>query len=284
MPRSQTDTEIEANLAIARIRGQRLAEPNIQEAAVGVVAGLIPFVGGALATILGEYASANKTERVCSMLSSLGDAIRLHHTDPEKHLTKDQIVEVVHDMTQASLTTSDQEKVRLLRNGLGYAFTSGDTFEDKQIFLTVLRSLTTHEIEILRKIYRTHDPYRIESGRPSAIVQASQVATILQGSWRNEGKESGSEGETLVRHLAGKKSGSELWVGAAVSQLDSKGLTAAVSHLSENHKVRFQWITGSGVAGLSQNVFAPIRSHVSDDTPIEASRTEFGSKFVDSFY
>jgi hypothetical protein len=187
-------------------------------------------------------------------------------------------------MTQASLTTSDQEKVRLLRNGLGYAFTSGDTFEDKQIFLTVLRSLTTHEIEILRKIYRTHDPYRIESGRPSAIVQASQVATILQGSWRNEGKESGSEGETLVRHLAGKKSGSELWVGAAVSQLDSKGLTAAVSHLSENHKVRFQWITGSGVAGLSQNVFAPIRSHVSDDTPIEASRTEFGSKFVDSFY
>ncbi len=283
MPRSKSDIDIEADLAITKITIKELAEPSIQTAAVGVVAGLIPYVGGTLASILGEVASTRKMERVCSCLSAISDALERHNIDAERHLTEEQIIEVVHDTIQASLTASDEEKIRLLKNGLGYAFTSKDSFEDKQIFLTILRSLTTHELRLLRKIYVGGDPYRIEVGRPTS--GQTGVLTFANGFWRNEGMEPNNEGKSLASYLAGDSSAEYIWVRAAANLIDSKGLASVTPHLDENYKVRFRWIENASLSMVqSLNMFSPARSYVSKDTPLGASKTDFGEKFVRSFY
>ncbi len=120
---------------------------------------LIPYAGGAIASIVGEAASQRRFEKVCDVLSDLNTRLEAHGVEPEKHLSKDQIVEFVHETLHTVTTASDLEKIKALKNGLAYAFLAEDGFERKQLLLQVLRGCTSLELLALTELYDCTDPY-----------------------------------------------------------------------------------------------------------------------------
>ena len=120
---------------------------------------LIPYAGGAIASIVGEVASQRRFEKVCDVLSDLNTRLEAHGTEPEKHLSKDQIVEVVRETLQTVTTASDQKKIDALKNGLAYAFLANDGFDRKQLLLHVLRGCTSLELIALAELYDAVDPF-----------------------------------------------------------------------------------------------------------------------------
>ncbi len=97
--------------------------------------------------------------KVSDVLSDLNARLKEQGTHPEQQLSKDQIIEVVHETLQTVTTTSDIKKIEALKQGLGYAFLSDDSFERKQLLLHVLRGCTSIELAILPALYEGEDPY-----------------------------------------------------------------------------------------------------------------------------
>jgi hypothetical protein len=83
---------------------------------------LIPYAGGVIASVISENASRRRIEKVCDVLSDLNARLEEKGAVPEQHLSKDQIIEVVHETLQTVITASDQKKIESLKNGLAYAF------------------------------------------------------------------------------------------------------------------------------------------------------------------
>jgi hypothetical protein len=69
---------------------------------------LIPYAGGTIASIISENASKRRFEKVCDVLSDLNTRLEEKGADPEQHLSKDQISEVVHETLQTVASASDQ--------------------------------------------------------------------------------------------------------------------------------------------------------------------------------
>jgi len=80
---------------------------------------LIPYAGGAIAAVIGKIATRRKFEKVCDVLSDLNSRLEANKVDPEQHLSKDQIIEVVHETLQTAAVTSDKRKLEALKRGLG---------------------------------------------------------------------------------------------------------------------------------------------------------------------
>ena len=78
------------------------AEPQIGSAAANVLLNLIPYAGGAVAAVIGEYGSQQRTKRICEILAALNAALEGSHKKPEERLSKDQSVELVHDTIQTA--------------------------------------------------------------------------------------------------------------------------------------------------------------------------------------
>ena len=105
-------------------------------------------------------------EKVCDVLSDLNARLETRGGDPERHLSKDQIIEVVHETLQTASTASDEKKIQALKNGLAYAFLSHDSFDRKQLFLQILRGCTSIELLLLPVLYSAVDPYVVREGSP----------------------------------------------------------------------------------------------------------------------
>lgn len=153
---------------------------------------VIPYAGGAVASVIGEIAAQRKFEKVCDVLSDLNAKLESHQVEPERHLSKDQIIEVVHETLQTAATTSDEQKIAALKNGLGYAFLAHDSFERKQLLLQVLRNCTSLELAVLPAVYDSSDPYIVREGHPplepatpqyGVLTAASSVFSRPQGEW-----------------------------------------------------------------------------------------------------
>lgn len=78
------------------------------KATTGTIAliNVIPYAGGAVASIIGEIAVHRRFEKVCDVLSDLNAKLGEQGANPEQHLSKDQIVEVVHETLQTVTTAS----------------------------------------------------------------------------------------------------------------------------------------------------------------------------------
>ncbi len=110
---------------------------------------IIPFAGGAIASLINDYASHQKIKKLCDVLSDLNGRLERHNADPENHLSNDQVVELVHQTLAHATLTSDDVKIQAFKNGLAYSFIEADRFEAKQIFLDTLRSCGTLELVIM---------------------------------------------------------------------------------------------------------------------------------------
>ena len=251
---------------------------------------LIPYAGGAIASVISEYATNRRFDKICDVLSDLNANLESQGTDPEKHLSKDQIIEVVHETLQTVTISSDQKKITYLKNGLGYAFLSDDTFERKQLFLQVLRGCTSIELAVLRALYNSNDPYLVYKDPPvsdqtnfqlgdssSMIISTDQY--MPQGYWEPVANKDECGKEALLTFLAKQVGFDQAITESATQLLDSKSLSKSGQNLFRKDCKVLQWKQHSNIA-----VTAQIASFNTDNrvrsTPLEASRTKFGEDFL----
>lgn len=121
---------------------------------------LIPYAGGAVATIVGEFASQRRNEKICAVLAALNTALSRYSLDAERYLTKDQVIELVYETLHAVSVASDQTKIDALTAALVNAFVSSESFDRKEFFLHLLRETTSIELVMLRVLYDAPDPFR----------------------------------------------------------------------------------------------------------------------------
>lgn len=274
---------------IEEIRTLTVAEKT-KTGAVALV-NLIPYAGGAIAAVIGEFATHRKFEKVCDVLSDLNSRLEANKVDPEQHLSKDQIIEVVHETLQTAAVTSDKRKLDALKRGLGYAFVNQDSFERKQLFLQVLRSCTSLELALLPVIYESGDPYIIHEGRPPVEPTVTQYSTLLastsvfsppQGEWRATGNRNCDQ-PALLKFLADRISSDEGATEGAARLLDGKGLASSGPNLHRRDCKVLSWTPHSGgVYGLgAATVTLSLSSQPEvQASPLEASQTQFGRSFL----
>jgi hypothetical protein len=258
---------------------------------------VIPYAGGPVASLLGEWASGRKIDKICDVLAHIHETLHDHKIDPTKHLTEDQVIEVVHDTLSEVSTSSDQKKINALKRGLGYAFTSDDPFERKQLYLKVLRELTSLEILMLSTLYGASDPYQLSFRDPSySIPDYSKPATyhggVLKfakvaedGAWRRARNFEKDEQPVLGDYLADKASINRQDADAALRRLDAQGLSSAGPNLDSRRAVWSEWVPRSPslysaivpttmTIGIGEKVLP---------SAMEASRTDFGREFIRYF-
>jgi hypothetical protein len=301
-----TDTSNETEALITSIRTRSEGEEDAAQA-IHLIR-LIPYAGGAIASIISENASRRRTEKVCDVLSDLNARLHKHGGDPEKHLSKDQIVEFVHETLQTVATASDEKKIEALKAGLGYAFLSDDTFDRKQIFLKILRDCTSIELVLLPVLYRANDPYIVREPRPTTPttgllglqnssplklnnygipVASASDADILHGDWQAIGNRENCGTDPLLDFLSNRIGIDKATTEGAVRLLDSKGLSNAAPNLQRTDCKVFHWVE-SNASYLAQPSLTSsavysgglINSFNPKPTPLEDSRRDFGREFL----
>lgn len=287
---TNTADEAQELISLIRTRGEEV------EDAAGAITliRLIPYAGGAIAGIISEKANQRRFEKVCDVLSDLNARLESRGSDPEQHLSKDQIIEVVHETLQTVATASDEKKIEALKNGLGYAFLSEDTFERKQLFLQVLRGCTSIELRILTALYEEADPYIVRNGSQQTASSLTDVgisgipsefgiqSEIPQGDWMAIGNKHACGADPLLKFLADKTGVDEGASEGAIRLLDGKGLTKAAPNLQRTDCKVLQWVEAKGGFSTRHVISATgvTPSVTIKPTPVEASKTEFGGQFL----
>ena len=270
-----------AKKAIAAIRDSTLGD-KATSGATSLI-NLIPYAGGAVASLIGEYANHRKTEKICEVLSDLNERLSRHGSDPSQHLSKDEVVEVVHNVLPDAAVTSDEKKISSLKNALAYSFIEEDPFEAKQLFLETLKSCTTLDMRILRAVYNGGDPYIVHEPEPQAnptvgslgMASITMASVLVSGTWRpTENRDCGRK--PLVDELAGSVSCQRFLVEGAAHRLDGRGLTSLQPNLGLS-RCKVHRLDQANVLAVSSY---SLTGHNILPTPIEASKTEFGDAFL----
>jgi hypothetical protein len=244
---------------------------------------LIPYAGGAVASIVGEFASRRRVEKVCEVLSALNEGLRRHGLDADRHLAKDQVIELVYETLQAVSVASDQAKIEALKTALVNAFISPDAFYRKQFFLQLLRETTNVELMMLRALYDAPDPYVVGRGGPerTAANASPKHPHIPIGFWHTEGSGENTSGRRLVNYLAEYAKLDVPIAQSALLRLDGRGLATAGPNLDRSDWKIVSWlpmpedhIKSLKVASIGHEVRKEFWS------PLEASRTKLGEEFL----
>jgi len=268
-----------------------IGRPDDAAAARNVLLNIVPYIGGAVATFLSEHGSQMRTENICLVLTALNDAIGRHTNDTDIHLNERQLVELVMRTIKAVEILSDQDLVRALTKAMQYAVTSTDSFADKQFCIRILETLTSHEITILRELYRGDDPYRIEMDKPDGHKRPSEIGSQgsiniilnpLGGQWIADRNDTNSGLPSLLEFFTKRTQLDRERIQIIARMLDAKGLANLEVHLGESYSTVYRWNPAqSGIAttlNLNSGNLAVIRL-----TPIAASKTETGDKFLRHF-
>lgn len=226
------------------------------------------------------------------MLSDLNARLEEKGAVAEQHLSKDQIIEVVHETLQTVATASDTKKIQALKQGLGYVFLSDDSFERKQLLLHVLRGCTSIELAILPALYDGEDPYVVRE-RPSSTSLLPELSLIHnwmptnghihlpQGHWLSFGNRMECGKEPLLTFLAKQIAVDEGATEGALRLLDGKGLTQAGPNLGRSDCKILLWQESANL--ISGPIISPsgsVQSIEVKPTPLEASKTKFGEDFL----
>jgi len=281
--------EDEIEPLLERIRAKAL--PDLAEAGAVSLLNLIPFAGGAVASVVGQFASQRRFERICDVLASLHSNLEEAQADPERHLSKDQIVELVHETLQSAVTTSDERKLTALKQALAQAFLSDEPFDRKQLFLKVLRESTSLELVVLPLLYAVRDPYvvghrppgdKTAEDQPLQVGPADGFVHLAPGFWHAIGNRENPGGQTLLQYLAQEADLDAGVLEGILRLLDAKGLANASPNLQRSDWKIVEWLpmpgkhlVGLTTASIVQKVRADIRP-----SPLEATRTAFGRAFL----
>ncbi len=284
--------EQETKRAIEKVK-QFTNDQNVL-AGVQALLNIIPYAGSTLSLILSEYRSRRYSKRILATLVELREDIGRLEEEKRNILSQDEVIEVIHDTLAEIAKTSSEEKLRYLRNSLTKAFTKDDIdYSQKQFYLSKLTELSLGELELLRVIYLSPDPFeQIVPKRVSSTVDSNAILSVgqlnvvrLPPQYDIEYKEP-TTGETLQEVLQKRLEHlSKGTLEGLIDALDARGLSRIranlnertvkiltetypdanqlVPHLRQVDVVSFQMATGKPGA-----------------TPIEASRTQFGEDFI----
>jgi hypothetical protein len=291
------DTANETEALITTIRTRSEGEEDAAQA-IHLIR-LIPCAGGVIASIITENASRRRTEKVCDVLSDLNAKLEQHGTDPEQHLSKDQIIEVVHETLQTAATASDERKIEALKAGLGYAFLADDTFERKQLFLQTLRGCTSIELMTLPVLYDANDPYLVREGYENTtgsdwislgrtsltdhLSFADSPGFMPKGNWIPTANREECGQASLLAFLSSQIGVDEGATEGAVRLLDGKGLATAGPSLSRRDCKILQWrvsVDSYRMPSFTVSATGTVPSLKVKPSPLEASRTKFGEGFL----
>ena len=271
----------ETSRAIERIKTVTV-EDKVKSATISLI-NLIPYAGGVVASLITDYASQQKVSKICDVLSDLNDRLETQHADPEKHLNKDQVVEVVHQTLAHAALSSDKAKIHFLKNGLAYSFIEADRFEAKQVFLDTLRSCTALELAVMNIIYESSDPYVIYEGKP--VNEPTNFFTVVpmfaNGKWEVQENRS-CDHPQLAEYLARNVGFDAFLIRGVAHMLDGRGLTNMVPRLAESQCKVMKWVDFQTmqVTIPIQVTILPTQEKQIQPTPIEASQTDFGRNFM----
>lgn len=288
----------ETALVIEKVK-QLTNDPNIL-ASIETLLNIIPFAGGALSTILSEYRGRRNAKRILETLDELRNEIERNSSAKKDILSQDEVIELVHNTIEEIVKTSNDEKVGYLRNSLVRAFTNEEiSYPQKQHYLAVLKDLTLGELELLKVIYLSGDPFdhRYNEPRPIFDPQSGHIsATYLQAlQLARDGIDTfalpaideytePASGDTLRDVLKQKLSHiSEGAVEGLTRFLDSKGLSNIEPNL-EGRTIKISKrrdLTQLGVIPMQNSIATfQLSKDIPTKTPIEASRTKFGEDFI----
>lgn len=257
--------------------------PGVATSGAVAMLNLIPYVGGAVASILSEFASNQRIEKICEVLSELNAGLRRHGLSAERYLSKDQVVELVYETLQAASVASDQGKVEALKRALVHAFVSPEPFDRKQLFLQILRETTNVELTLLRVLYEAPDPFIVGRGGPERTADnaSPRHPNLPKGFWHTEGLAENKGGQSLLKYLAARAQLDTAIVEGALRRLDGRGLASAGPNLDRSEWKIVSWlpmpeehIRDLQVASIGYEAGKDVRS------PLEASRTKLGEEFL----
>lgn len=269
--------------------------------AVRSLVSMIPFAGGPLSNVLGEYRTRVSTKRIADTFENLHRRVIDSDVDPSKVVSEQEVVELVDGALREVVTTSDDRKLTYLRNSLGTAFTDSEiAYADKQAYFTTLRALTIAELDVLLLIYKNGDSFitrEVPTARaadaPSGLLgDVTVYANEYRGGqyYANQKIELAEyyepeDGDYLSDRLASGLSGtSEPIIRAAFSSLDGKGLTDLSKNLSRRTRKRIRLVDHDHLMKQSLGDLQAMRNtldEVTQSTPIEGSRTEYGQLFFE---
>lgn len=256
---------------------------DVASAGAEAMLNLIPYAGGAVASIIGDFASQRRVEKVCEVLSALNDGLRRHGMDADRHLAREQVVELVYETLHAVSVASDQAKIEALKAALVKAFVSPDAFYRKQFFLQLLRETTSVELMMLHALYDAPDPYIVGRGGPERTADNTSPMHphIPIGFWHTEGSGENRAGRSLVNYLAACAKLDVPIAQSALLRLDGRGLSTAGQNLTRSDWKIVSWlpmpeehIRSLKVATIGYELGKEIWS------PLEASRTKLGEEFL----
>lgn len=279
---------------------------------------IIPYAGGSLASILNNHMSEKKWQKILDAIELLEKTVKVNDIVIEKLLTEDQACELIEKHITEIAVSSDETKVEYLKNSLKNSFSSSSfQFEEKELFMNTLKTLTGLEIILLKQIYLTEDPF-VEKTYPQDLTPPvygyqnsfpdSDEPLINAGAGTISGmtyvtmskkyiKDSESYktgGKSLEQYFKEKFQKEWSLLNGACSILDSKGLTTIKENLDNKvyKEIKMKLAEGNPlfINGLMSSTFSPsflnngtILPVFGKDaqTPFEASQTDFGKKFIE---
>jgi hypothetical protein len=272
---------------------------------VEVLLQFIPYAGSSLSTIFGNYLTDKRIEKITEAILGLAKKVEINDIVIEKLLTESQVCELLEIHLTEIARSSDEEKVEYLKTSLNNTFTSSDyQFDDKELFINVLKGLTVAEIFMLKELYNKNDPF-ISEIYPAPVEQTGVYISELQikglinpannfASIQPRYVEESStyvEGNlTLRAHFESEFKEKWLILMGSCNLLDSKGL-ADLKNNFENKtvkEIRMKREDSSVFHGIyipslnlrrSENMYSR-RVSMSTRTPYEGSRTDFGKAFM----
>jgi hypothetical protein len=243
----------------------------------------IPYAGGPLSCILSEYRSRRNAERVFDAMIELKKAIDGLSDKDRNILSKDEVVEIIHGTLEEISKTTNEEKLRYLRNSMIKAFTEKEVvYSQKQFFLSILRDLTLGEIELIREIYLCSDPFiQIIPLTTSNISKFSSYEAYIPTKYEIRYEESAIS-QTLKKVLKQRLNHfSEGVLEGLIDSLDAKGLSRIRPNLEKNTvKIMTEVYYDPRIVSISTAENYMIYDKQPKETPIEASQTQFGKDFI----
>jgi hypothetical protein len=274
--------------------------------AVRSLVSMIPFAGGPLSNVLGEYRTRESAKRIAETFEMIHRRVIDSDVDPSEVVSEQEVIELVDGALREVVTTADDRKLAYLRNSLGSALTDSEiAYTDKQAYLMTLRSLTKAELDILLYVYGNSDPFVIQEvppkerdlstnlfpdGTPHIGASAYSDPTVYMDDLRKvekvEGYSDPSEGETLEEKLMDRIIGTlPATTRSAVASLDGKGLTTLASNLGRRTVKRISMVDPQSLmminSGANSQMLSISQSQVVQSTPMEASKTDYGHSFLE---
>ncbi len=251
---------------------------------------IVPHVGGPLCYILSEYRGKRNVERIFNALNKLKEIIEELSDEKRNILSEDEVIEIVQTTLEEIARTASDEKLRYLNNSLMKAFTKEDiVYSQKQFYLKTLRDLTLGELELIREIYLSTDPFveMIPLRTPSNNfgIRSNHIYNIpTQYETRYEEPSTGGTLWEVLKNRLGHLSDGALQ--GIIDSLDSKGL----SKISPNLEKSTVLIMTEIYYNPNQIEFRESQLHASQidmvssqgpqQTPVAASQTQFGRDFI----